>query len=145
MIQVLIQAAAGSRDRMVHDEGTLQYLETRRVAVPYPYPYGFIIGTRAEDGDCVDCFLITVPGPKAGTIVDCQPAGLLWQDENGQADHKVLAAMPGQEIALDDDLLHELREFVTTIFAAWPEVRVRVGPILPREAALAHLRVASSG
>jgi inorganic pyrophosphatase len=140
MIQVFIQAAAGSCDKNLYNETTLEYLEMRRVSQPYPYPYGFIIGTGANDGDCVDCYLITSDKQSPGTIVECEPVGLLLQDEDGEIDHKVLAAMPGQEIAFGQELLRELQEFIYAIFAEYPDMRVRVGPILPREAALAHLQ-----
>jgi inorganic pyrophosphatase len=140
MIQVFIQVAAGSCDKDFYNERTLEYLETRRGSRPYPYPYGFIIGTSAADGDCVDCYLITSDRLTAGTIVECEPVGLLLQDEDGEVDHKVLAAIPGQDVALGQDLLQELQEFIYAIFAKYPDMRVRVGPILPREAALHHLQ-----
>jgi inorganic pyrophosphatase len=140
MIQVLIQVAAGSCDKHFYNESTLEYLETRRGSRPYPYPYGFIIGTSAADGDCVDCYLITSDQLTAGTIVECEPVGLLLQDEDGEVDHKVLAAIPGQDVALGQELLRELQEFIYAIFARYPEMRVRVGPLLPREAALHHLQ-----
>ncbi len=87
MIQVLIQVTAGSCDKHFYNERTLTYLETRRGCRPYPYPYGFIIGTSAADGDCVDCYLITNDRLTAGTIVECEPVGLLLQDEDGEVDH----------------------------------------------------------
>src|SRR5216117_1976606 len=105
VIQVLIQVAAGSCDKKFYNERTLEYLETRRISQPYPYPYGFIIGTSAADGDSVDCYLITTDTLKSGTIVECEPVGLLWQDEDGEVDHKILAALPGQDVALGQELL----------------------------------------
>lgn len=140
MIQVLIQVAAGSSERQIYDERTLEYLETRQVSRPYPYPYGFILGTDAADGDCVDCYLISRDDVTPGAILACEPFGLLLQDEAGEVDHKVLAAIPGQEVSSGEELLRELGEFIDAIFAAYPEMRVRVGPILPREAALRHLQ-----
>jgi len=140
MIQVLIQVAAGSCDKHFYNERTLEYLETRRGSRPYPYPYGFIIGTSAADGDCVDCYLITSDRLPSGIIVGCEPVGLLLQDEDGEVDHKVLAAIPGQDVALGQELLRELQEFIYALFARYPEMRVRVGPLLPREAALHHLQ-----
>jgi inorganic pyrophosphatase len=139
MIRVLIQVAAGSCDRNFYNERTLEYLETRHGSQPYPYPYGFIVGTSAADGDCVDCYLITSDRLTPGTIVECEPVGLLLQDEDGEIDHKVLAVIPDQDIELGTGLLHELQEFIYAIFAQYPEMQVRVGPILPREAALQHL------
>jgi inorganic pyrophosphatase len=140
MIQVFIQVAAGSCDRNIYNERTLEYLETRPGSQPYPYPYGFIIGTSAADGGCVDCYLITSDKLTAGAIVECEPVGLLLQDEAGEVDHKVLAAIPGQDVALGQELLQELQEFIYAGFAKYPDMRVRVGPILPREAALDHLQ-----
>lgn len=139
MMQMLIQVAAGSCDRKIYDERTLEYLETRPGSRPYPYPYGFIIGTSAADGACVDCYLITHDQVTSGAIVECEPVGLLLQDEAGEVDHKVLAVMPGQEVVVGLELLQELQEFIEAIFAGHPELEVRVGPILPREAALHHL------
>jgi inorganic pyrophosphatase len=140
MIQVLIQVAAGSCDRNLYNERTLEYLETRHGSLPYPYPYGFVIGTSSADGDCVDCYLITNDRLMAGAIIACEPVGLLLQDEDGEVDHKILACIPGQNVALGLELLQELQVFIDAVFAKYPNGRVRVGPILPREATLHHLQ-----
>src|SRR5262245_8044317 len=98
MIKVCIEVEAGSCEKHRYNEKTLEYQGTRWSARPYPYPYGFILGTRAADGDNVDCYLITTERLQAGTIVECEPIGLLEQDEDGEVDHKVLAALPGQDV-----------------------------------------------
>jgi len=141
MVQMLIQVAAGSCDRKIYDERTLEYLETRHGSLPYPYPYGFIIGTSAEDGACVDCYLITSDKVTSGMIVEREPVALLLQDEGGEIDHKILAAMPGQHVAAGLELLQQLQEFINAIFAVHPEVVRGVGPILPREVALNQLQL----
>ena len=141
-MRVLIQAEAGSCAKRSYDERTLEYRGTTYVARPYPYPYGFIIGTWAADGDCVDCYLITDTAVEAGTLVDCEAIGLLHQEEDGQADHKVLAAMPDAGTSVSPALVRALRQFLTAVFAAYPGINVRVGPLLPREAAEAHIRQA---
>jgi len=140
MIQVFIQVEAGSRNKRMYNEKTREYRETRRVSQPYPYPYGFIVGTNAEDGDAVDCYLITKDFLKAGTLVECEPVGLLEQDEGGEKDHKVLAVLPGQDVEIGTALLNVLQDFIYSVFAAFPDVNVRVGPIRPREAALNYIR-----
>lgn len=140
MIKVCIEVAAGSCERHRYDEKTLEYQGTRQSSRPYPYPYGFILGTRAADGDSVDCYLITSASLKSGTIVECEPIGLLEQDEDGEVDHKVLAAMPGQDVEVGEGLLQELRDFIYAVFARFPDVCVRVGRILPRQAALQHIQ-----
>lgn len=140
MIQMMIQVAAGFCDRKIYDERTLEYLETRPGSLPYPYPYGFIIGTSAEDGACVDCYLITRDQVTSGTIVECEPVGLLLQDEGGEIDHEVLAVLPGQDVVIGPELLQELQEFIYAIFAGASDMKVRVGPLLSRDAALEHLK-----
>ena len=140
MLMVCIEAEAGSRDKHMYDQKTLKHKGKRRIPHPYPYPYGFIIGTSAADGDNVDCYLITSENVKAGAIVECEPIGLLKQYEDEEVDHKVLAALPGQGAELSNKLLKELQDFIYAVFTQFPEVRVRVGPILPREAALRHIR-----
>jgi inorganic pyrophosphatase len=102
---MLIQVAAGSCDRNIYNERTLEYLETRHSSRPYPYPYGFIIDTSAADGGCVDCYLITSDKVTSGTIVECEPVEFLLQDEAGEMDHKVLAVLPGQDVPVGPELL----------------------------------------
>ena len=138
MIQVCIEVEAGSCEKHRYNEKTLEYKGTRRSSRPYPYPYGFILGTRAADGDNVDCYLITNERLQSGTIVECEAIGLLEQDEDGEVDHKVLAAMPGQDVEVSQGLLQELRDFIYAIFTQ--EACVRVGRMLPREAALQHIQ-----
>ena len=55
MIKVFIQNEAGSDQKHLHDEKTLEYKHTVRVSRSYPFPYGFILDTTSEDGDNLDC------------------------------------------------------------------------------------------
>ena len=142
MVQMFIQVAAGSCDRNISNESTLEFLETRPGSLPYPYPYGFITGTVGEDGCCVDCYLITRDKLSPSMTVECEPVGLLLQDEGGEMDHKVLAVIPGQTVTGEEELLRELQEFIYESFAKHLEIRIRVGPILPREEALRYIQEA---
>ena len=140
MINVCVEVEAGSCDKHLYDEKTLVYRGTRRVSQPYPYPYGFILGTVAADGDRVDCYLITREKLRAGAIVGCKPIGLLEQVEDDEVDHKVLAARRGQHVEVDQELWQELRDFIHAVFAQFPDVSVRVGHILSRQAAWHYIQ-----
>jgi inorganic pyrophosphatase len=140
MVKMLIQVEAGSCDRYIYNEKTLEYIKTSPGSHPYPYPYGFIVGTSAEDGCCVDCYLITNNKVEAGSIVECEPVGLLEQHENDEIDHKVLAVLPGEDTKLNLAALEELQTFIKMIFSGSPDMNIRVGPVHPREAALHHLQ-----
>ena len=139
MIKVLVQVAGGSSDKRIYEERTLEYKGTRQDPLPYIYPYGFILGTRAEDGDSVDCYIITRESLEAGSIVECEPIGLLEQDEDGEIDHKVLASLPDQHIEATQELAQQMREFIHRLFAAHPEMHVTVGNILSREETLRYI------
>lgn len=77
--------------------------------------------------------------------MECEPAGLLPQDEGGEVDHKILAVLPGQDAVFGPELLREFQVFISTIFAGYPDLEVRAGPILSREAAMEHLQKSISG
>ncbi|MDP3178855.1 MAG: hypothetical protein Q8M76_13195, partial [Spirochaetaceae bacterium] len=59
--------------------------------------------------------------------------------EDGEAVHKVVAALPGRSVRADESLHKTLRDFIIGIFKAYPEVKVEVGALLPRDAAIAHI------
>jgi len=139
-IKVFIEVEGGSNERNVYDEKTLEHKGSRQVALPYPYPYGFILGTRAADEDGVDCYVITKDSVRSGSTVECVPVGLLEMIEDGEEDRKVLAAIPGQDVHLDQDLLEQLRDFIYAVFARFPEINVQVGRILSAQEARRYIQ-----
>jgi hypothetical protein len=82
-VQVVIEAEAGSNVRHAYDGATLEPLGSREVAVRYPFPYGFVVGTTTDDGDAIDCYLLTADGVSAGTVVEADLVGVLEQFEKG--------------------------------------------------------------
>lgn len=138
-MRVFIENEAGSRRKNIYDQRILTYQRTVEVSRPYPFPYGFVIGTRSGDGDCVDCFVLTTVTLSSGTIVECNPVGLLEQVEDDEVDHKVLAVLIGERIALDDAVEASLKRFITEAFAHVPGKRMEIGRLLPRPAAEAYV------
>ena len=50
----------------------------------YPFNYGFIPGTHAEDGDAVDVLVISTYPVHPGTVIPARPIGMLeMEDEEG--------------------------------------------------------------
>lgn len=58
-MKVFIENEAGSNQKNIYDEKTLEYKKTVTISRKYPYPYGFIIDTTSGDGDNLDVFIIT--------------------------------------------------------------------------------------
>ena len=141
MIKVFIQNEAGSDQKHLHDEKTLEYKHTVTVSRPFPFPYGFILDTTSEDGDNLDCFVITDSPLKTGMLVECEPIALLEQIEDGEEDHNVLAALPGEAPAIDSAMMDIFREFTSHVFDHVPDKEIAMGRLLPREAAEAQIRL----
>jgi inorganic pyrophosphatase len=140
MIKVLIQAGAGSPDKMRYDERTLRPITSTTVSRPYPYAYGFVLDTTAADGGNADCYVLGDNTLKSGSIVACEVVGLLEQMESGEPDHKVLAVVAGQEAVLPDGALEVLQDFIYGVFSAYPDATVSVGPIHAPDVAMRYLR-----
>jgi inorganic pyrophosphatase len=111
-MKVFIQSEAGSFVKHSHDEKTLQLISRSRVSRSYPFLYGFVLDTTGEDGDNVDCFVLTKAPLKTGEIVDCEPFAMMEQMEDDQQDHNILAVLRGENYSFDSDTRQILTEFV---------------------------------
>src|SRR3989344_7571696 len=60
-------------------------------AMYYPFNYGFIPQTKAEDGDPVDILVISSQPVAPGTVVPARPIGMLEMEDEAGIDNKVLA------------------------------------------------------
>lgn len=138
-MRVLIENEAGSRRKNTYDETTFALVKTEDVSAAYPFPYGFIIGTKAGDADAADCFVLTRQKLSSGAIVECEPAGLLEQVEDGETDHKVLGLIAGEAYPLADAET-ALRHFVSHVFAHVPGKRMTIGRLLGPQEAREYLR-----
>jgi inorganic pyrophosphatase len=134
-MKVFIENEAGSFVKHLYDEKTLKLKGTTRVSRAYPLPYGFVLETSAEDGDNVDCFVLTTKPLRSREIVECEPVGLMEQIEDGQVDHKVLAALPGEEVKLDSNTRESLIEFASHVFDHVPGKSMKVGEFRDQKAA----------
>lgn len=138
-IKVLIQAEAGSTRKVQYDEKALKPIREGKVSRPYPYPYGFVIGTTAADGDNIDCYVLSEYVLRTGVVVECEVVGLLQQTESGESDHKVLAVVAGREAVIPAGALGILEDFIYGIFSEYPESVVSVGPIRSRDDAVRYV------
>jgi len=138
-MRVLIENEAGSRTKHTYDERTLALVGSAAVSAAYPYAYGFAIGTRSGDGDAVDCFVLGETPLASGRVVECEPLALLEQIEDGEVDHKVLAAPVGEAAAVDDAVLERITAFVRGVFAHVPGKSMQIGRLLDRQAAVDFL------
>jgi inorganic pyrophosphatase len=91
-VEIVVEIPRGSRNKYEYDEETHVYRLDRVLssAVFYNFDYGFISGTRAEDGDHTDALLVIDEPTFTGCRVWGRPiGGLEMRDEKG-FDFKVL-------------------------------------------------------
>ncbi|MDX2277770.1 MAG: inorganic diphosphatase [Hyphomonadaceae bacterium] len=74
-----------------HDTGVLFVDRFLHTSMIYPFNYGFIPQTLAEDGDPIDILVVTPMPVVPGCVIRSRPVGvLLMSDEKGM-DEKILA------------------------------------------------------
>lgn len=60
-------------------------------AFSYPFNYGFVPGTKADDGDPVDVLVLSDKSVAPGTVIPSVPIGMLEMEDEEGIDTKVIA------------------------------------------------------
>ena len=97
IVEVVVEIPAGSRNKYEFDEAAGVYRLDRVLAsaVHYNFDYGFVEGTRADDGDHTDALLLIDEPTFTGCHVWARPVGgLEMRDEKG-FDFKTLCVAVG--------------------------------------------------
>jgi inorganic pyrophosphatase len=79
IIQVIIETPKGSRNKYAFDPEQKVY-ELKRVlpaGMAFPYDFGFIPSTTAEDGDPVDVLVLMDEPAFPGCLLKCRPIGII--------------------------------------------------------------------
>ena len=106
IINTVIEIPKKSQNKYEYDE-EMDEIKVDRVlhsSMHYPLDYGFIPGTRGDDGDHLDVLLVISSEIFPGCMVSARPIGVAdMEDENGQ-DWKIVA------VAERDPRLEEVQE-----------------------------------
>lgn len=110
VVEAVIEIPRGSRNKYEIDEatGAIRLDRVLYSSVHYPTDYGFIPGTRADDGDHLDVLVIVEEPTFPGCRMTVRPLGVLkMRDERG-GDYKIIA-VPARDPRFDGiDELAEL-------------------------------------
>ena len=92
LINVLIEIAAGSKNKYEYDKDIQAFALDRVLysSVKYPYDYGFVPNTLADDGDPLDGMVLMDEPTFAGCIIAARPIGMLEMIDGGDRDEKIL-------------------------------------------------------
>jgi len=92
----------------------------------YPGDYGFIPGTRADDGDPLDVLALVEEPSFPGCLIEVRPVGILNMVDNDLADQKIVA-VPNHnprydEVHTMDQIFPHVRREIEHFFAIYKEL-----------------------
>lgn len=90
LVNVVIETPRGSRNKFAYDQD-LRVIRLKKVlpaGMEFPYDFGFIPSTRAEDGDPLDALLLMDESAHPGTLMRCRAVGIIEgeQKEDGKTE-----------------------------------------------------------
>ena len=69
----------------------------------YPFNYGFVPGTLAQDGDPVDILVLSSKPVVPGVVIPSRPIGMLEMEDEAGIDNKIVAVpLPKLDIKFKD-------------------------------------------
>ena len=110
-VEIVVEIPRGSRNKYEFDEQAGVYRLDRVLssAVFYNFDYGFIEGTRADDGDHTDALLVIDEPTFTGCHVWARPVGVLEMRDDKGADFKVLCVAEGDPNQAHIERLEQMR------------------------------------
>jgi len=88
MLQVVIETPKGSRNKYAYDEDERVF--TLKKVLPagmaFPYDFGFIPSTKAEDGDPIDVLVLMDEPAFPGCVLKCRPIGVIEGEQGKKGD-----------------------------------------------------------
>jgi len=89
-INVIVETPKGSRNKFAFDEKRkiFQLKKVLPVGMAFPYDFGFVPSTKAEDGDPVDVLVLMDEPAFPGCLLKCRVIGVI-EGEEGSKKEKV--------------------------------------------------------
>lgn len=136
LINVLVEIPAGSKNKYEFDKDMQAFILDRVLfaSVQYPYDYGFIPNTLADDGDPLDGMVMMDQPTFPGCVIAARPIGMLEMIDGGDRDEKILC-VPAEDPryagvkTLADVAPHRLDE-IAEFFRTYKNLEKKVTEIL---------------
>ncbi len=124
LVNLIVEIPAGSRNKYEYnaEAGVMALDRVLHSSVRYPFDYGFVPNTLAEDGAPLDAMVIMGEPTFAGCLIKARPIGVLDMHDSGAYDGKLLCvpiADPRQKAIssikqIAPDQLEDVAEFFRT-------------------------------
>src|SRR2546423_10422634 len=88
LIHAVVETPRGSRCKLEFDTKLRAFTLAKplMVGLTYPYDWGFIPSTEAEDGDPLDVLVIHDAQTYPGVVLRCRPVGILELEQQSKAE-----------------------------------------------------------
>lgn len=136
LVNVLIEIPAGSKNKYEFDKDLNAFALDRVLysSVAYPYDYGFIPNTLADDGDPLDGMVIIDQPTFPGCVIPAKPIGMLEMIDSGDRDEKIICVPAkdpryAQVTSLKDIAGHRLEE-IAEFFRSYKNLEKKFTEIL---------------
>lgn len=135
IINVLIEIPGGSKNKYEFDKDMNAFALDRVLfaSVKYPYDYGFVPNTLADDGDPLDGMVMMDEPTFPGCVIAARPIGMLLMIDGGDRDEKILC-VPAEDPrysevkSLKDVSPHRLEE-IAEFFRTYKNLEKKVTEI----------------
>jgi inorganic pyrophosphatase len=143
LLNVLIEIPGGSKNKYEFDKkmGAMILDRVLFSSVKYPYDYGFVPNTLADDGDPLDGMVLMDEPTFPGCVIAARPIGMLKMIDGGDRDEKILC-VPAEDPRyadvkeLKDIAQHRLDE-IAEFFATYKRLEKKETEILGWDGAVA--------
>src|ERR1700746_3996633 len=90
LLRVVIETPKGSRNKFAFnsDDHTFELKKVLPAGMAFPYDFGFVPCTKADDGDPIDVLVLMDEPAFPGCILKCRPIGVI-QGEQGNKKKKI--------------------------------------------------------
>jgi inorganic pyrophosphatase len=148
VVHVLVETARGSRNKFSYDEeqNVFRLKKVLPEGMSFPYDFGFVPSTLAEDGDPLDVLVLMDEPGCTGCLIECRVIGAILgeQSEDGKKvrnDRLVGVALPSHTHSdlknigdLNSNLLREVEQFFVNYHAQYGTRFKPIGRVGPKEA-----------
>ena len=89
-VSVIIETPRGSRNKLKYDPAKRLYKLSKVMpeGMVFPYDFGFVPATKAEDGDPLDVLVLTDEPLFPGCLVDCVLVGAIEMEQEEEGEKK---------------------------------------------------------
>lgn len=89
-IFVVVESPKGSKNAFEFDPKNNVMVLKRVLEIKYPWDYGFVPQTYAEDGDAVDALVLSSEPTHPGILLKARPVAVMNMIDGGICDDKIL-------------------------------------------------------